>query len=54
MIFCRMMYEDFNDFIEKTHTPLTTPYRFEFRDGSYTNTNWVRQHYRNDSKIVVE
>ena len=54
MIFCRMMYENFEDFLQKTHTPLTTPYHFEFRDGSYTNTNWVRQHYCHDSKIVVE
>ncbi len=54
MIFCRMMYEGFDGFLDKTHTPLTTPYRFEFLDGSYTNTNWVRQHYRHDSKIVVE
>ncbi len=54
MIFCRMMYEGFEGFLGKTHTPLTTPYRFEYLDGSYTNTNWVRQHYRHDSKIVVE
>ena len=54
MIFCRMMCEGFDGFLGKTHMPLTTPYRFEYLDGSYTNTNWVRQHYRNDSKIVVE
>jgi hypothetical protein len=54
MIFCRMMYEGFEGFLGKTLTPLTTPYRFEYLDGSYTNTNWVRQHYRHDSKIVVE
>ena len=54
MIFCRMMCEGFEGFIGKTHMPLTTPYRFEYLDGSYTNTNWVRQHYRHDSKIVVE
>lgn len=54
MIFCRMMYDGFEGFLGKTLTPLTTPYRFEYLDGSYTNTNWVRQHYRHDSKIVVE
>ena len=54
MIFCRMMCEGFDGFIGKTHMPLTTPYCFEYLDGSYTNTNWVRQHYRHDSKIVVE
>jgi LysM repeat protein len=54
MIFCRMMCEGFESFLGKTHMPLTTPYRFEYLDGSYTNTNWVRQHYRHDSKIVVE
>lgn len=54
MIFCRMMYEGFDGFLDRIHTPLTTPYRFEYLDGSYTNTNWVRQHYRHDSKIVVE
>lgn len=54
MIFCRMMYEGFEGFLGKILTPLTTPYRFEYLDGSYTNTNWVRQHYRHDSKIVVE
>ena len=54
MIFCRMMYEGFDNFLSTTHTPLTTPYRFEYLDGAYTNTNWVRQHYRHDSKIVVE
>ena len=54
MIFCRMMYEGFDGFLDVTHTPLATPYKFEYRDGAYTNTNWVRQHYRHDSKIVVE
>ena len=54
MIFCRMMYEGFDNFLGTTYTPLTTPYCFEYLDGSYTNTNWVRQHYRQDSKIVVE
>ena len=54
MIFCRMMYDGFEGFLGRTLTPLTTPYRFEYLDGSYTNTNWVRQHYRHDSKIVVE
>jgi hypothetical protein len=54
MIFCRMMYEGFDNFLSTTHTPLTTPYRFEYLDGAYTNTNWVSQHYRHDSKIVVE
>lgn len=54
MIFCRMMYEGFDSFLSTTHTPLTTPYRFEYLDGAYTNTNWVSQHYRHDSKIVVE
>ena len=54
IIFGRMMFEGFDGFLGKTHTPLTTPYRFEYRDGAYENVNWVRQHYRNDSKIVVE
>lgn len=54
MIFCRMMCEGFEGFLDTTHMPLTTPYRFEYLDGSYTNINWVRQHYRHDSKIVVE
>lgn len=54
LIFGRMMFEGVDALLGKTHTPLTTPYRFEYRDGAYENVNWVRQHYRNDSKIVVE
>ena len=54
VIFGRMMFEGFDGFLGTTHIPLTTPYRFEYRDGAYENVNWVRQHYRRDSKIVVE
>lgn len=54
MIFGRMMFDGFDNFLGTTHVPLTTPYRFEYRDGAYENVNWVRQHYRHDSKIVVE
>ena len=54
VIFGRMMFDGFDNFLGTTHVPLTTPYRFEYRDGAYENVNWVRQHYRHDSKIVVE
>ena len=54
IIFCRMMYDGFDSVVGKRLTPLTTPYRFEYLDGAYENTNWVLQHYRHDSKIVVE
>ena len=54
IIFCNMMYEGVDSVLGMKLTPLTTPYKFEYRDGAYENTNWVLQHYRNDSKIVVE
>lgn len=54
VIFCRMMYEGYDSVVGKTLTPLTTPYRFEYLDGANENTNWVLQHYRHDSKIVLE
>ncbi|MBO5882039.1 MAG: LysM peptidoglycan-binding domain-containing protein [Alistipes sp.] len=54
VIFCRMMYEGYDSVVGKELTPLTTPYRFEYLDGANENTNWVLQHYRHDSKIVLE
>lgn len=54
IIFCNMMYDGLNSVVGVTLTPLATPYKFECRDGAYENTNWVLQHYRHDSKIVVE
>ena len=54
VIFGRMMYEGVDGFLSKTHMPLVTPYTFKEVNGSYVNTNWVRQHYRHDLKIVVD
>ena len=54
VIFGRMMFEGVDRFLSKTHMPLVTPYTFKRVNGSYVNTNWVRQHYRHDSKIIVE
>ena len=54
IIFCNAMFEGFDKLLNQTITPLVTPYRFEYRDGSYQNTKWVHEHYRNDSTIVVE
>ena len=54
VIFGSMMFEGIDDFLSKTHMPLVTPYTFKRVDGSYVNTNWVRQHYRHDSKILVD
>ncbi len=54
VIFGSMMFEGIDDFLSKTHMPLVTPYTFKRVDGSYVNTNWVRQHYRHDSKIIVD
>lgn len=54
VIFGRMMYEGLDSFLSKTHMPLVTPYTFKEVNGSYVNTNWVRQHYRHDSKIIVD
>lgn len=54
MIFCNMMFEGFDNFLDTTHTPLATPYRFERVNNGYVNTNWIRQHYRHDMKIVIE
>ena len=54
IIFCSMMYNGLDSVVGVKLTPLTTPYKFEYRDGAYENTNWVLQHYRHDSRIVVE
>ncbi|MBO7199471.1 MAG: LysM peptidoglycan-binding domain-containing protein [Alistipes sp.] len=54
IIFCNMMYDGLDSVLGVKLTPLTTPYKFEYSDGAYENTNWVLQHYRHDSKIVVE
>lgn len=54
MIFCNMMFEGFDGFLDTTHTPLATPYRFERVNNGYVNTNWIRQHYRHDMKITIE
>lgn len=54
VIFGSMMFEGIDRFLDKTHMPLVTPYTFKRVNGSYVNTNWVRQHYRHDSKIIVD
>lgn len=54
IIFCNMMFEGIDSVVGVKLTPLATPYKFEYRGGAYENTNWVLQHYRHDSKIVVE
>ena len=53
MIFCRKMYEGFED-LGSVAAPLATPYTFAFEDGLYLNTYWVMERYKSNFTIDVE
>ena len=53
MIFCRKMFTGIDSTIsEELFCPLTTPYRFEFEDGLYVNTEWTTEHYLSNFTIL--
>lgn len=55
MIFCRKMFTGIDaTMLDETFTPLATPYDFDFIDGHYINTRWVREHYRSNFTIDVQ
>jgi hypothetical protein len=53
MIFCRKMYEGFED-INSVVTPLATPYTFTFENGLFVNSHWVVEKYKSNYTIDVE
>lgn len=54
MIFCRKMYEGFDEGFDKMLTPLATPYNFSFKDGLHTNRSWIMERYKSNFTIEVE
>lgn len=53
MIFCRKMYEGFED-VNSVVTPLATPYTFTFENGLFVNSHWVVEKYKSNYTIDVE
>lgn len=53
MIFCRRMYEGFDD-MERVAAPLATPYTFTFDGGLNVNTYWIMERYKSNYTIEVE
>ena len=53
MIFCRRMYEGFDD-IASVSAPLSTPYTFNYEGGLYVNTYWIMEKYNSNYTIDVE
>ena len=55
MIFCRKMFTGIDHTLfDEQFMPLTTPYKFIFKDGIYINTQWIKEHYRSNFSIDVE
>lgn len=55
MIFCRKMFTGIDHTLfDEQFMPLTTPYKFIFKDGIYINTQWIKEHYRGNFSIDVE
>lgn len=55
MIFCRKMFTGIDaTMLDESFTPLATTYNFDFVDGLYVNTRWVREQYKSNFTIEVQ
>ncbi len=55
MIFCRKMFTGIDGTIlEEYFTPLSTTYRFEFKDGIYQNCHWTGEQYNSNFTITAK
>lgn len=55
MIFCRKMFTGIDaTMLDESFTPLATTYDFDFVDGLYINTRWVREQYKSNFTIEVQ
>ena len=54
MIFCRRMFEGFDEETNEVLMPLATPYIFDFVEGLYVNTCWTMERYKSNYTIEVE
>ena len=54
MIFCRRMFEGFDEEANEVLMPLATPYIFDFVEGLYVNTCWTMERYKSNYTIEVE
>ena len=54
MIFCRRMFEGFEEEANQTLQPLATSYAFDFVEGLNVNTCWTMERYKSNYTIEVE